>query len=236
MDTVKLYCLPYAGGSASIFTGFRRYLHPRIELCPIELAGRGQRQQVPLYRSLQDAVDDVVQLMGRQDQAAPFCLFGHSLGGLLAYESCRRLQLTGQPLPVHLFVSGKQAPHIAGKDEAIHQLPDAEFIRQVVQIGGTPPEIFQNRELTDYVLPILRADFRIAKEYRFEPAEQTLKCDMTILGGDRDELTVFDLAEWKKHTTGKVVVRMLSGGHLFINDNIATIAAIINETVAQNIR
>ncbi|MNW69143.1 Thioesterase domain protein [compost metagenome] len=43
MGQVTLFCLPHAGGSASIFAKWRNLLDCLIKLYPIELAGRGER-------------------------------------------------------------------------------------------------------------------------------------------------------------------------------------------------
>lgn len=46
----RIYCLPYAGGSASIFAGWRQALPANLEVCAIELPGRG-----PVFRTRADA-------------------------------------------------------------------------------------------------------------------------------------------------------------------------------------
>ena len=43
MEKINLFCLPYAGSSASVFFKWKKYLDEDIMLYPIELAGRGKR-------------------------------------------------------------------------------------------------------------------------------------------------------------------------------------------------
>ncbi len=56
---IKLFCIPYAGGSARTFLGWKRWLDPSIELIAVELTGRGDRAGLPLYNEVSEAVADI---------------------------------------------------------------------------------------------------------------------------------------------------------------------------------
>lgn len=56
---IKLFCLPYGGGSAYSYLKWKSNLADLIELCPVELAGRGKRFHEPYYSNIDEAVDDV---------------------------------------------------------------------------------------------------------------------------------------------------------------------------------
>ena len=86
MKKIKLFCFPYAGGSAAAYNKWRQYLDKHIELRPVELAGRGRRIYDPLYQSIEEAVDDVYQLISPELAKGPYAFFGHSMGGIIAYE------------------------------------------------------------------------------------------------------------------------------------------------------
>lgn len=43
MSKVRIFCIPYAGGSASIYNKWKKYVGSDFELILIELAGRGSR-------------------------------------------------------------------------------------------------------------------------------------------------------------------------------------------------
>ncbi len=43
MDKITLFCIPYAGGSAVIYSKGEKYIDACIEIVPVELAGRGKR-------------------------------------------------------------------------------------------------------------------------------------------------------------------------------------------------
>ena len=40
---LRLFCLPYAGGSAVIYNNWFKSLPPEVEVCPVQLPGRGSR-------------------------------------------------------------------------------------------------------------------------------------------------------------------------------------------------
>jgi len=40
---LRLFCLPYAGGGASVFRSWPQHLPEYIEMCAIEIPGRGMR-------------------------------------------------------------------------------------------------------------------------------------------------------------------------------------------------
>ena len=44
---LRLFCLPYSGGNASIFAGWADILPATIEVCPIQLPGHGSRITEP---------------------------------------------------------------------------------------------------------------------------------------------------------------------------------------------
>ena len=111
MRTIKLFCIPYAGCSASIYSKWKRKLPQDIELIPLEPAGRGRRCDEPLYNNLNEAVDDLyweaAKVLDRSDE---YILFGHSMGSLLAFELYYKLMEEGFREPLHLYVSGARLP------------------------------------------------------------------------------------------------------------------------------
>ena len=81
-----LFCLPYAGGSEVAYYKWKKYLHPSIELIPIELKGRGKRFNEIFYESLEEAVDDIFENIKDKIINNDYAIYGHSMGSLLSYE------------------------------------------------------------------------------------------------------------------------------------------------------
>lgn len=91
---VKLFCFPYAGASAQCYARWRRGLPAWLDVRPVELPGRGARFGEPLHEQLAPLVAQLVTEL-RADLHAPYALFGHSLGALIAFEVAHALPTAG---------------------------------------------------------------------------------------------------------------------------------------------
>ena len=165
---LRLFCFPYAGGGASIFTAWPEWLPITIEVIAVQLPGRGRRISEEPYTSLSDLVGELVQVL-LPSLEKPFAFFGHSMGALLAFESARVLRSMDGPTPAHLTVSGAGAPQVPDPDPPIHDLPDREFLKEIKQLNGTPIELFDSKEMVEIMLPTLRADFAVIEDYVYTP-------------------------------------------------------------------
>nr|AFR69340.1 type II thioesterase SpiJ [Pseudomonas sp. Q71576] len=225
---VKLFCLPYAGGSAAIFRDWPSRLSSEIEVVPLHLPGRGRRMREALLHDLGEIANQVVDAIAPLLEK-PYVLFGHSMGACLAFEVARRLRASGLPKPACLIVSGHRAPHLPASRSLLHGLPDDEFIDEVMRLNGTPPEILKHPEVLDLILPILRADFEAVETYRMTP-EPPLACRIVALGGDNDPGMDSDaVASWGIHTTSSFYYQMLPGDHFFLHGSAEQMFALINQ-------
>lgn len=231
MKKLKLFCLPYAGGSANIYLKWKKILANHIELCPLELAGRGKRYEEPFYENIDAAVEDIYDSLKNQVTETEFALYGHSMGSILAFELSHKFYERLGVLPKHVFFSGHSAPNIPRKDKKIYLLPDEEFKNELLNLGGTPKELFKEEELLELFLPLLRADFNIIENYIYKDKKVKLNCNITVLNGKKDDLTLNDTIEWRNHTNKDCKILMFDGGHFFINDNTEDIVRIINDTL-----
>ena len=162
----RLLCCPYAGGSAGIFRTWATYLPLDVELWALQYPGREERLLESAFTRVADLVATAAQSIGGLLEQVPYVIFGHSLGALVAFELIRELRRGGQPLPKSLFVSGARNPRFnAFKGNPRHLWPDPEFIGELRRIGGTPPDLLENEELMDLMLPTLRADFALVDTY-----------------------------------------------------------------------
>lgn len=227
---IKLFCIPYAGGSAMCYLKWRKYLIQDIELRPLELSGRGYRIGSKLYDSFEEAVSDLLKIIERQITDEYYVILGHSLGALLAYELGQALCKDNYPTPLHMFFLGQIPPQHQKKLKR-YFLPDKKFIEEIVKFGGTPPEIFEDEELYSYFMPPLRADFKIHDTYCYKP-ESKLNCDFSIITGNDDASVNKDnISGWKDLSAKCCKIYNVDGGHMFINENVAGVTDIINKTI-----
>ena len=231
---LRLLCVPHAGGSASLYRRWTEPLAPAVEVCAIELPGRGVRFGEPLISDMTALCDDLVTAIEPLLDGVPLAVFGHSMGARIAFELVRRFD--GRV--VHLFVAGSPAPGVALRYDAsserrpTSELTDDEFRQRLREFGGTPPLILDDHHLMARALPILRADFVLTERYRVEP-QARVSCPVTVFAGTADVSTPPPtIAAWELRTTAACRVVELDAGHFFLDSHRAQLLREIAYDVA----
>jgi medium-chain acyl-[acyl-carrier-protein] hydrolase len=213
---LRLFCFPYAGGSSFIFRTWANSLPLTIEVCPIELPGRGMRMKLAPFHRMEPLVNAIAPAL-QPYLDKPFAFFGHSMGGLIGFEVARLLFKNYGISPVHLFVSGSRAPQIPDPDPPIHALPEPTFIEELRRFNGTPPAVLENAELMQLFLPILRADFAVLETYVYD-SDAPLECPIAVFGGLQDsKVSREELQGWEKQTKASFSLQMFPGDHFFLH-------------------
>jgi medium-chain acyl-[acyl-carrier-protein] hydrolase len=225
----NLFCFPFAGGGASFYRPWARLASNRFAIVPVQLPGREERlfdssfeQMGPLVDAAADALLPFLR--------TPYALFGHSMGGMIAYELLQELDRRSAPSPMHLFVSGAPAPHLAAQIPAIYHLPEPELINEIrLRYQGLPAEVLHSRELLDLLLPRLRADLSVTGRYIYRD-RPPVSCPITAFGGCDDPTVTPPMIEgWREHTASTFRVEIFPGGHFFPNDFAARMLFTIGE-------
>jgi medium-chain acyl-[acyl-carrier-protein] hydrolase len=233
---IRLFCFPYAGGdSVSIYRNWVNELPVTVEVCPVQIPGRGTRVSERPFTSL-GAVARAVSDVLRFHLEKPFAFFGHSMGAMIAFEVTRLLRDECRAEPKILFLSGRAAAQIPDQNPPTYNLPDAEFVAELKKFNGTPNEVLEHSELLKLILPALKADFEICQTHIYSEV-LPLTCPITVFGGIRDDASREDLEAWKKQTRGRCSIHMFPGDHFFIRAEQKTILGIIgsqlNEVIAR---
>jgi medium-chain acyl-[acyl-carrier-protein] hydrolase len=214
--SLRLFCFPYAGGGAASYRNWSDELPALIEVCPIELPGRGTRITEPPFTRMAPLVEAIAPaLLPYLDR--PFAFFGHSMGALISFELAHLLRKKYRLLPTYLFISGVSGRFEPNDRRSIHTLPKAEFIKELRLLNGTPEAVLENTELMDLLLPILRADFAITETYSYS-VEPPLSCPMMVFGGlDDPKVNRSQLEVWRFQTSATFSLQLLLGDHFFIH-------------------
>lgn len=213
---VRLFCLPHAGAGAAGYFRWKRLLPAEIEVIPVLLPGReGRLAELP--------ITDAETLLGELHHALapmldrPYAIFGHSMGSLLAYGWAQKIQAAKWGPPVHLFLSGRNAPQMTPKHSPVCSLPDTEFVAALAErYGGMPSVVLDDPELREVFLPILRADLSVVETYAHLNAVK-LETSLSVCAGAEDA-TVSDegLAAFAALTEKSSAVRRFSGDHFYL--------------------
>lgn len=228
---MNLICFPYAGGSSLIYKDWNKYLNNNVNLISYELSGRGRRMSEPLYDNQETAIDQIYEDIKNDLDKAPYSMFGHSMGTTIVFLLFNKIIENGHSLPEHLFFSGSRPPHLNDIDKDIHLLSEDKFIEKIKEYGATPDGFFENKDLLNIFLPILRHDLKLAQlEWKKEYNKQNT-IDISIFYGDQEGITKSEIEEWKNYTDGNVNIHSIPGDHFFINENKMVVLDLINKKI-----
>ncbi|MEZ4868210.1 MAG: alpha/beta fold hydrolase [Caldilineaceae bacterium] len=216
---LRLFCFPYAGGAASIYRTWSQHLPAEIEVCAVQLPGRENRIRERPFTNVAALVQALLpNLLPYLDR--PFALFGHSMGSLIAYAVAQQLhQFYGQT-PISLLVSGRRAPFLPEPEGLLHTLAnDERFLTELQQrYNNIPAVIFQDAELRELFVPLLRADLTLVETYQ-ATAQRPLPCPIYAFGGEHDSRASYaELSAWRELTQSDFDLHLFPGDHFYLNE------------------
>ncbi|MFI7601292.1 thioesterase II family protein [Actinoplanes sp. NPDC049681] len=219
----RVFCLAHAGGSTAHFRAWR-WLDPFARVVPLELPGRGTRMGEPHEPDWEALVGGLTETVAAEvgprpaDPAsadAPYVLFGHSLGALLAFDISHRMLERGRP-PALLAVAGRNGPSLPASQCPVHRLADREFVGALHALGGLPTALTRQPELMRLFLPMIRRDLRLAEQYA-RPDVPRLPIPVVAFAGRQDPMTdAAGVLAWAHETTSVCELVFLEGEHFFL--------------------
>lgn len=222
---MRLFCFPYAGGTASLFRTWHMALPEEIEPVAIQLPGRDDRFDEPPYEHMTPLVADLADVLAPLLDS-PYACYGFSMGARVALALAHELRDRGLPAPRRLFVASSAAPAlrrpVRGWDES-----EEGLVAYLRDLGGTPPELFDNPDLLELFLPSLRADLTVVGTC---PVAATTPLDVPIraFAGDTDvEAPPARMRDWAVETSAEFALTTLAGSHFFPEAETARMMEII---------
>lgn len=217
MSALTLLCFPYAGGASVIFRGWDDALPSWVKVRPVDLPGHGKRRSEPVISEWPGLIASLLRQEGRIAEA-PYAIFGHSMGALIALELAHALREKGGREPAWLGLAACRAPARREVSPNWLHCPEEEVLAELRSLGGTPDEFLENRELLDLTLPLVRSDFHLCGTHR-RPRREPLGCPISVFGGTADEDVSnprSNLTTWQEETSGPCFLTMIEGDHFFI--------------------
>jgi amino acid adenylation domain-containing protein len=227
--TLRLFCLAYAGGSAALFNGWSVAFEGRIDICPLELPGRGSRFGEPFSEDFSELVDQLANSVSMLVDG-PFAFFGYSLGAMLAWELARWRFVRGLSLPERLFVAASPAPGLRRERTYLRNMHELSNAALLQELNGTPIELLGNKEAMELLLPIVRADIALATNRAVDVHRKPLPVPIEVLSGTDDPHITKEQAEgWQQETSADFRLHRIEGDHFFIHTARESVLSIIGK-------
>jgi surfactin synthase thioesterase subunit len=138
--------------------------------------------------------------------------------------------------PIHFVVTGTVAPH------RIDLWQKREVMLKAMIADNSPEYLISlsryvdDPEFLKAILPLMRRDFPLLKNFRFEPT-LPLDCPITAFAARQDDMAYLDeIREWNQHTQGGFELIEVDGDHWFLNRNYTLIIAVLNGIAARHQR
>jgi medium-chain acyl-[acyl-carrier-protein] hydrolase len=212
---IDLYCLPHAGGTAASYANWQPALGEHIQVCALQMPGRAERLLDPPFETMSEMAAATAETIARH-ASRPFAIFGHSMGGLVAFETTRMLQ-TISIFPMKIFISATTPPDCEKRSELLHTLDDNALVEKLLEYGGTPEVVAAHRELMSLALPGVRADFKLIHDYVPRTGIR-LSAPIAVLAAQDDTtLEQSSLNGWARFTSGITTLESFDGGHFYLH-------------------
>jgi medium-chain acyl-[acyl-carrier-protein] hydrolase len=217
---LRLFCFGHAGSAATFFAEWWRQLPADIEVCPVQLPGRWSRWREEPLRDAATVAKTLIRELRGQFAAKPFAFYGHSLGGLLAYETTVRLREQSYPLPRALLVSGRRPPDAPLYREPLHNLSESALISGLAtHYEALDPRLLSDLETKQIVLKVLRADLAMFETYR-APAVAPLDLPVLVFSASNDKSAPpGEMLDWHRFSSHRIQHFTLDGDHFFVRNN-----------------
>jgi surfactin synthase thioesterase subunit len=225
----KLYIFPHAGGSAQYYVPFANAFSSDVKRIAVQYPGQRGTHDLGSFTGIPDLAARVSQMLSPLDRSdGDVAFFGHSMGGLLAFDVARRFEAEGTPIAA-LFVSACAAPGQLGYE----YIPESDrgLLNAVSEMTGANPEFLQNDEFAAKILPTLRG-LRAIANYECPP-DVTVSCPIYAFLGDDDEVATYEkVVPWSTRTTAEFTARVFPGHHFYLNDHLSELVTDIEGKIS----
>lgn len=153
-------------------------------------------------------------------QKRRYCMFGHSMGALFAFETEYILEHDYKLCADHLFVCGRHSPDNEKEEFYNTSMGDERLIMEIKRLGGTYDELLSDSRYTSVILPFIKNDYRIHESYKY--CGHKVICPLEAdVGTDDISVSISDTDGWRNMTRGCFTRRIFSGGHFFLYDDMS---------------
>ncbi|GAA3212009.1 amino acid adenylation domain-containing protein [Actinocorallia longicatena] len=224
-----LFCVHPAGGLAWPYFGLLRHLPPGRPVYGLQARGFLDPDEA-LHDSVETAARDHVAQIRSVQPHGPYHLAGYSLGGLIAFETARRLQAEGEEVGLLMLIDSFHSQDLEiARREIVPELLEAAGISEEIAGDTSAPDIdavmaalrakgSAFASLDDHGLVALYRNYengmKITEAYRPGPFRGDLQFVTALRGRTEDSPTA--LGNWGALVSGTVEDHPIDVEHHFL--------------------
>mmetsp|Transcript_30643 Transcript_30643/g.31181 ORF Transcript_30643/g.31181 Transcript_30643/m.31181 type:complete len:433 (+) Transcript_30643:316-1614(+) len=208
----RLICFHGIAGTILTFESWRTIMNRfGIELICLNLPGRYNRLKEKRLDHVWDIAANAVEAYCALDlhqSTVRTCLFGHTVGAVIALEFAIELCVRNLPQPSHLIVSNCVAPQIVTDRnddwtaKKIYKSSLGTFVSLMFEQGIVPAIFHERRDFLESFVPHMRYDYMLLEQYRLLKKRKKrlpLSCGLTTVREAFDDTQLReDVAEWEE--------------------------------------
>lgn len=217
---MKIFALPYAGGSSAMYMEMKRLLRGIHDMTPVEYPGHGYRMGEMLCTSMEELTEIAVQFVLEQKGNEPYAILGYSMGGNVAYEVCRMLEKKKKSEGLqHLFLCACTPPNVDDGGKDIRAMSEEDALQLILNLNGTDMEDYREEEFMKYFFPILKNDIALYQAYKAGYQKKSERRAYEVLktkGSLFFSIEEGHIDQWNQFFETEPKFQRFSGGHFFI--------------------
>ncbi|MGW3912220.1 thioesterase II family protein [Streptomyces sp. NPDC005070] len=214
-----LVCLGFCGGGAGVYLRWADAMPPGVELAAVCYPGREGRFVEDFAGDWDALAEDALAVVSAVE--GPYVLFGHSMGGWMAFDVASRIEERGGRAPEALVVSGANAPSfgLTVRDMfPAQQDTDDQLMDWMRTFGLLPEHVLGDPDLAEMALELMRADIRVRDTFYHREGAKVSTPLQILSGADDDIIDPYVADQWRKLSTGDFRHDVLPGGHFYTPD------------------
>ena len=224
---IRLFCFPYLGAGASVFSLFKNYDKNLFEIYAIQYPGRENRNNEEPINDILTFFNELSKIIMLYDDK-PFAFYGHSFGSYICFGLSKYLHDNSKKLPVYLFLSSSAGPllenpiQILFDNTSIPEIISVEIIIKLIKKFNIPVSQLDDKILTK-LQPVFKNDINFFKQIINTNNLKKIPCPIhTFNGKDDNIITEKYILLWKDFTSNNFGNETVPGNHIFINNDEST--------------
>lgn len=207
-----LFCIPYGGGWSTMFRVWEKYFDDETLLLPVKFPGRGERLDEESFSDMEELVKNTAPIIAEYD--IPFGFYGGCFGGLCSYEIMKYLEKNFHKKSKIFYTNSLVSPKFITNENPLGNLPDEVLTKELLKRGELPEEILGDEEVLEFLLPGIRADYKIYEKYNYEDTNK-INTNIHIFYNSEHYRNIQKYENWRDLTTKEVTMEFIDYKNLF---------------------